>query len=66
MALPGILGGISLIFKGLDLYRSKKQEKIIEDLKVRLESLRKALIVLLILQVIEIPVLIALVFWKLK
>ena len=66
MALPGILGGISLIFKGLDFYRSKKQEKIIEDLRIRLESFRKALIFLIILQVIEIPVLIALIFWKLK
>ena len=56
---PGIIAsGISLVFKGYDFLKSKRQNKIIVELVATVESLRTIIKILVCLQVVEIAALV--------
>jgi hypothetical protein len=56
---PGIIAsGISLVFKGYDFLKSKKQSKINEELIAAVECLRTVIKILVLLQVVEIAALV--------
>jgi len=58
------LAVISTIMRGVEYYKSNKQDKVIGALKATVESLRIVLIVLISLQIIEIPILVYLILRK--